>query len=1014
MNKDLELALRVKADFEAGQRELDKLNSAISNVGRTATDTAASTDQISESIRDLNESVDKTETSTSRAASSFDQWNRTFAQTARDLEDWQAANNGALRSMEDIAAQEERLDRLMAQGAISMEDYEKSLTKLDAAEAKLNKEHQAHDRELNKVLRTADKTAAELKKLTNDAAKLDDALKRGKITQQEYERAMAGIARRRRDIDAASTSLGRMGFHSRQARSELITLGRSLATGNFTGAATDIARMSQRVDGASMAFARFAIPTAAAVGVVGAFAAVSYQAWQDQRELQNVLILTNTAAGLTVGSFSELTQEIERNSNATIAQSREIALELMRTGRYSEGVIASYGRSIAILQQLTGRTAAELVAEFGRMENGIASWAAKQNETWRFLTAEQYANIRALEERGDIEAAQLAVSEAITTAYADKVDESLGLIERAWINAKKSASEYWQAVKDIGRSDTETQIASLRKELEAANREYRASEFLGWGGLGRAVVAVRGAFTDTDELQNRIAGLEEQLADERLAAADAAESAEREAQAIIASQRIAQLELKADREKQMQAELKKLRDDFAAAREVFDDPAYSDESLAKLEKQITERYRDKSGDAAAKAAENYVKNLERQAAAVELTAAEVRALALAEKELTTEQRQRAERALSDISADEQRKQAEKDAQQLATLQIQLLRAQGNEAEAARMEYEQRFETMLSALSESSKEAGREIISNLLDLESLRQQLALAEKEISKVLARQQQQETSINAQREAGLITEGEARRRIVELHRQTSAELEKQRPILEELAQQPGAVGEAAAATLAQLNAQAEQLNATMNLFAATMSAAVEGGLTEAIAGLAKGTQSFQEAIRSLAQTVLNAIIQINAQQIAQSITSSAGGWVSAIGSFMGYATGGYTGHGGKYQVAGIVHKGEGVLDQEDIAALGGPAGFFRLREALRNGYADGGLVGVPAPAMPSPTLGNSRIPEPAAAFNATVQTSQTFNLIDDPQRIADAFNTPAGEEAITVMISRNPGKFRSLLGVN
>lgn len=58
------------------------------------------------------------------------------------------------------------------------------------------------------------------------------------------------------------------------------------------------------------------------------------------------------------------------------------------------------------------------------------------------------------------------------------------------------------------------------------------------------------------------------------------------------------------------------------------------------------------------------------------------------------------------------------------------------------------------------------------------------------------------------------------------------------------------------------------------------------------------------------------------------------------GFANGGFTGHGGKYDPAGIVHKGEGVLTQEEVKALGGPQGFENLRKSIRRGYATGGLV--------------------------------------------------------------------------
>ncbi|MDM1336573.1 phage tail tape measure protein [Acinetobacter pseudolwoffii] len=57
-------------------------------------------------------------------------------------------------------------------------------------------------------------------------------------------------------------------------------------------------------------------------------------------------------------------------------------------------------------------------------------------------------------------------------------------------------------------------------------------------------------------------------------------------------------------------------------------------------------------------------------------------------------------------------------------------------------------------------------------------------------------------------------------------------------------------------------------------------------------------------------------------------------------FANGGWTGYGGKYEVAGLVHRGEGVLTQEEIKALGGPEGFYALRHSIKNGFADGGLA--------------------------------------------------------------------------
>jgi TP901 family phage tail tape measure protein len=58
------------------------------------------------------------------------------------------------------------------------------------------------------------------------------------------------------------------------------------------------------------------------------------------------------------------------------------------------------------------------------------------------------------------------------------------------------------------------------------------------------------------------------------------------------------------------------------------------------------------------------------------------------------------------------------------------------------------------------------------------------------------------------------------------------------------------------------------------------------------------------------------------------------------GLAEGGYTGPGGKYEPAGVVHRGEVVFSQADVAAHGGPAAVDAMRQSRPRGYANGGVV--------------------------------------------------------------------------
>lgn len=94
-------------------------------------------------------------------------------------------------------------------------------------------------------------------------------------------------------------------------------------------------------------------------------------------------------------------------------------------------------------------------------------------------------------------------------------------------------------------------------------------------------------------------------------------------------------------------------------------------------------------------------------------------------------------------------------------------------------------------------------------------------------------------------------------------------------------------------------------------------------------------------------------------------GGGASAGASPTGgvrlFDVGGYTGAGGRLEPAGIVHRGEVVWSQGDVARVGGVAVAEAIRRGLP-GYSAGGSVGAPA-WMPPPA--NSGAMGAAPAFN-------------------------------------------------
>ena len=130
-----------------------------------------------------------------------------------------------------------------------------------------------------------------------------------------------------------------------------------------------------------------------------------------------------------------------------------------------------------------------------------------------------------------------------------------------------------------------------------------------------------------------------------------------------------------------------------------------------------------------------------------------------------------------------------------------------------------------------------------------------------------------------------------------------------------------------------------------------------------------------------------------------AAGNWLAANpGGFIGlWDEGGFTGAGGKHEPAGIVHKGEYVLDADTVMRAGGPHVLDGLRRGLR-GYADGGFVGAPMVPVANQNSRSAPVVNINVINNAgtSVQTqerqepdgSMTLDVIVD-RVVADKLNT-------------------------
>lgn len=167
----------------------------------------------------------------------------------------------------------------------------------------------------------------------------------------------------------------------------------------------------------------------------------------------------------------------------------------------------------------------------------------------------------------------------------------------------------------------------------------------------------------------------------------------------------------------------------------------------------------------------------------------------------------------------------------------------------------------------------------------------------------------------------------------------------------------------------------------------------TSSLSGLLTGTQTLEGAVQSLLNSLIDATLQ--AALLGKGPLSGLfGGAGSGIfGALFGFDDGGYTGDGGKYEPAGIVHRGEYVLSKKATRAIGVTNLEALHRAAQRPSFANGGYFGS-APALRSPDLRPTNINTAPAPQNITISAPVTVNASGGtPEQNADLAKQISGQ---------------------
>ncbi|QXC99317.1 phage tail tape measure protein [Klebsiella sp. PL-2018] len=876
---------------EAAQRRQE---AASAKVTKSYEETAQSVDEVHQRVKLINEQYRSGTGDAARLAQRQDALTQSFF---KQIE--------AIRSLKgestSLAAVQARVRAARGSGEISQGDYLSLISELTArqkslqvAEEKTTQQKERFLRSLKSQLTAQKLTTAELLRVKAAELGVSDAA-------DIYIRKM----------ETAGKAAQGLGLKSAGARQEISVLISELARGNFGALKGSGITLASRAGWIDQLLSLRGLGIAGLVGGVTAslylLAKVWYQGAQEGEEFNKQLILTGNYAGRSRDQLMQLARTMSGNGFNQHDAAGALAT-VVGSGSFQGDELQKVTRTALLMQKAVGKSVDETVKQFQRLKDDPVNAANELDKAIHFLTAEQKENIRVLSEQGrETEASTIAVN-AFAEAMGErmpKVVENLGYLERAWRGVKDAASDAISAMMDVGRDRTlEQRIAELRKKVDAGGVQ-----------VGRVYMPA------SNEDRDRLKALEEEKYQKDLAAAkDRAEKNAQELQKRRDAQNASLNRLNEDENSRHTRELAKIKALEYADAEVRNKAIERENKRHKkaLENENKTpkgpKYKAPAGELASEKAQaelltlqTQLKTLQRYSGPDDRISQQRLALMKAEDKYTVLEEAARRRKLTD---------QEKSILATKTETLEHLKqAAALGDEVARQE---RLNKLRDAASKFTDQKNAEI--------TRLQGLATGKTE------RESQRDSTLDTLRTKYQDDSG------------TSEQvLAKQRELY-------AAEDDLRSNWLAGAKAGwAEYRDTATDAYSALKS--VSGSLYSGLSSqLTELTTTGKANIKEFGVSMLKMIAQVINQLIVAWTIQSALGWIvggaspAPSGQSMpvpsyrppGFDAGGFTGHGGKHEPAGVVHKGEFVFTQEATKRIGVANLYRQMR-----GYATGGYVG-------------------------------------------------------------------------
>lgn len=324
--------------------------------------------------------------------------------------------------------------------------------------------------------------------------------------------------------------------------------------------------------------------TAAALLTLGIAA---YKGRQETEALNQALLLSGNIAGTSAGNVTRMARAVADLTGSTRGASIDVLTQLVAGGNVAANQLEKAAAAALNLERYAGIAVAETIKGFNELGRSPTAAVLKLNEQTRFLTADLYRQIKALEEQGRTADAAALAQQRYATAMgpvADQLKHNMGTIERMWIGIKDAAKGAWDAMLNVGREDTlNDKMAANAARIKSL--EDRLQTIRGWSpgtNRDRGLDTVGKALADERQEQSLLQ--EQARLTERAAESEAKRA--RQVQATVEWQRI--LDQLATKQEQRDREITRVTN-------LGRNAGASDAVIAQMVSRVREKYKEKPG-----------------------------------------------------------------------------------------------------------------------------------------------------------------------------------------------------------------------------------------------------------------------------------------------------------------------------------------------------------------------------------------------------------------------------------